>query len=98
VGGHGGVSEVRGALRGSPRQRQNATDGDPVRNEAKSAVFRLTAEFLPLLDRFIPLFGRVAEFPRFLAGFLKFSVSNPARKQPIPFIFRWSSGIPLIKP
>jgi hypothetical protein len=49
---------------------------------------RFGASQIPLLDRFIPLFGRVAEFHRFPADFLEFSDPNPARKQPIPFIFR----------
>jgi hypothetical protein len=60
--------------------------------------FALQRNFFRCNDRFIPLFGLVAEFPHFLAEFLEFSVSNPAQKQPIPFIFRWNSGIPLIKP
>jgi hypothetical protein len=75
---------------GSPRLAQAAPKCNrrrPDAERAKSAVFRVTAEFIPLLDRFIPLFGRVAESHRFPAEFLEFSVPNPARKQPIPFYF-----------
>jgi len=54
-----------------------------VRSEAKSAVFRVTAEFFPLLDRIIPLFRRVGELHRFPAEFLEFLDANPAQKQPI---------------
>jgi hypothetical protein len=71
----------RSGADGRLRQRENATDGGPVRGEANPLFFELQGNFFRGSTNTIPLFGRLGNFP-FSGG--------------IPEVFRPESGLKTI--